>query len=60
MRLPENDFQILKLTGAFYDALDYVEEYVEHIKGIKQLHYREFERKYGFSPLKYFQKELGI
>lgn len=39
------------------EALDYVEEYV---KGIKQLHKREFERRYGFSSLKYFHKELGI
>ena len=42
------------------EAFDYVEEYVEHVKGIKQLHQREFDRKYGFSPLKYFHKELGI
>ena len=42
------------------EALEYVEEYVEHVKGIKQLHKREFDRRYGFSPLKYFYKELGI
>lgn len=42
------------------EALDYVEEYVEHKKGIKLLHKREFDRRYGFSPLKYFHKELGI
>ena len=42
------------------EALEYVEEYVEHVKGIKQLHKREFDRRYGFSPLKYFHKELGI
>lgn len=42
------------------EAFDYVEEYVEHMNGIKQLHKREFDRRYGFSPLKYFHKELGI
>lgn len=42
------------------EALVYVEEYVEHVKGIKQLHKREFGRRYSFSPLKYFHKELGI
>ena len=42
------------------EALDFVEDYVEHIKGIKLLHKREFIRRYGFSSLKYFQKELGI
>ncbi len=42
------------------EALNYVEGYVEHKKGIKQLHKKEFDRRYGFSPLKYFHKELGI
>ena len=42
------------------EAMDFVEDYVEHIKGTKLLHKREFIRRYGFSPLKYFQKELGI
>ena len=42
------------------EALYYVEEYVEHMKGIKLLHKREFDRRYGFSPLIYFHKELGI
>lgn len=34
--------------------------YVEHIKGIKKLHEREFERRYHFSSLKYFERELGL
>ena len=42
------------------EALNFVEEYVTHVKGIKELHKREFERRYRFSPLKYFHKELGI
>lgn len=42
------------------EALKYVEEYMEHMKGTKMMHKREFERKYGFSTLKYFHKELGI
>ena len=42
------------------EALNFVEDYVTHVKGIKELHKREFERRYGFSPLKYFHKELGI
>lgn len=41
-------------------AIGFVEDYVKHIKGTKLLHKREFERRYGFSPLKYFHKELGI
>ena len=42
------------------EALDYVEVYVAHMKGIRVLHAKEFQRRYGFSPLKYFHNELGI
>lgn len=42
------------------EALDFVEDYVAHMKEIKLLHKREFDRRYSFSPLKYFHKELGI
>lgn len=42
------------------EALAFVEDYVDHIKGIRLLHEKEFDRRYGFSPLKYFHKELGI
>ena len=42
------------------EALDFVEDYVAHMNGNKKLHKREFERRYGFSSLKYFHKELGI
>ena len=42
------------------EALDFVEDYVLHMKGIKMLHEREFERRNGFSSLKYFHRELGI
>ena len=51
---------MMNLNRIKKEALDFVEDYVEHIKGIKLLHKREFIRRYGFSPLKYFQKELGI
>ena len=42
------------------EALKYVEDYTAHMKGVRRLHKKEFERRYGFSPLKYFHKELGI
>lgn len=42
------------------EALDFVEDYVAHMRGGKRLHKREFDRRYSFSPLKYFHKELGI
>ncbi|MBO5303917.1 MAG: hypothetical protein J6A92_07695 [Lachnospiraceae bacterium] len=42
------------------EALKYVEDYVHHITGNKKLHPKEFERKYRYSTLRYFHKELGI
>ena len=30
-------------------VIKFVDDYVEHIKGIKKLHEREFERRYHFS-----------
>ncbi len=42
------------------EAVKYVEDYVNHVKGISTLHAREFTRRYQYSPLKYFHKELGI
>ena len=41
-------------------ALEYVDDYVAHMKGYRILHEREFERRYGYSTLRYFHKELGI
>ncbi|MGN0246432.1 MAG: type III toxin-antitoxin system TenpIN family toxin [Lachnospiraceae bacterium] len=51
---------IINLDRIKREALDFVEEYVVHVKGTKKLHKREFDRRYRFSPLKYFHKELGI
>lgn len=42
------------------EAFEFVEDYVEHIRGQKKLHSKEFQRRYKYSPLKYFHKELGI
>ena len=42
------------------EALDFVEDYIAHINGTRKLHNVEFKRKYAFSPLKYFHKELNI
>ena len=42
------------------EALNFVEDYVLHMSGVKELHKREFERRYAYSPLKYFHSELGI
>lgn len=42
------------------ESVSYLETYVNHIKGIKPLHQRKFDRLYKFSSLKYFHNILGI
>ncbi len=42
------------------EALEFVEDYVEHVKGTKLLSPQEFRRRYNYAPLKYFHEELGI
>lgn len=42
------------------DLEKYIQDYVEHVKGHVPLHIKQFERKYKYSTLKYFHKELGI
>ena len=42
------------------DITKYIEEYKKHISGENTLDKREFRRKYGWSTLKYFHKELEI
>ena len=42
------------------DAIAYVDDYVNHISGKECLTEKEFERRYGYSTLKYFHKELGL
>lgn len=42
------------------EALQYVEDYVAHIKGSEIIHPETFQRKYGFTTLQYFHEELGI
>ncbi len=42
------------------EALKYVEDYVAHIDKSNILHPAEFNRRYGFSTLRYFHEELGL
>ncbi|MBE5868951.1 MAG: hypothetical protein E7293_08365 [Lachnospiraceae bacterium] len=42
------------------EALEFVEDYVKHMKGVHKLSPQEFKRRYNFSPLQYFHNELGI
>lgn len=38
----------------------YISDYINHIIGSSPLHPKQFERKYKFSTLQYFHRELGI
>lgn len=51
---------IIHMDTIVDNAVKYVEEYVNHCNHIKELHDREFSRKYNYTTLKYFHKELGI
>lgn len=42
------------------EVLAFVDDYVNHITKNKMLSTQEFRRRYQFSPLKYFHKELGV
>ncbi len=42
------------------EALQFVEDYIKHHKKVAVLHEREYYRRYAFSTLQYFHKELGI
>lgn len=42
------------------DALKFVEDYVAHLNKSKVLHESEFKRRYAYSSIQYFHKELGL
>ena len=41
-------------------ALSFLEDYINHHKKIKLMEEEEYQRRYNYSPLKYFHKELNI
>lgn len=51
---------VINLDTIVSEASDYIQTYIDHVTGVDVLHYRDFQRRYGFSTLKYFHKELGI
>lgn len=42
------------------ETLKYVEDYIKHFCGKKKMSNSMFKKKYGYSTLKYFHKELGL
>jgi len=51
---------ITNMSRIVNEITEYVDDYISHVKGIKILHQREFQRRYRFSTLSYFHKQLGI
>lgn len=51
---------VVNLERIKKEALDFLEDYMKHMKGIRVLHSSEFKRRYQYSPLKYFHCELGL
>lgn len=51
---------IINIERIKFEALKFVEDYIEHHKGTKKLHAKEFLRRYNYSPLKYFHKEMDL
>ncbi len=49
------NFEIIK-----EQVLHYVEDYIAYQRGLKTINEKEFQRRYRFSTLKYFHRELGI
>lgn len=42
------------------DAERFLGDYCLDVTGIKKMNKKEFTRRYSFSPLKYFHKELNL
>lgn len=42
------------------DITKYIDTYIQHINGTKEIHLREFQRKYKYSTLPYFHNILGL
>ena len=51
---------IINIKRIKREALGFVEDYVAHATGKKVLQEQEFRRRYNYSPLRYFHKELKI
>lgn len=42
------------------DVIEYIETYIDHVKGLSTMHPRDYARKYKFSTLKYFHDIMNI
>lgn len=51
---------IRNIVKIHQDATAFLSDYIGHVKGNSPLHHREFLRRYQFSTLEYFHKELEL
>ena len=51
---------VINIDKIKQDALSFVNDYIYHINKMNELHPSEFKRRYEYSSLKYFHKEMGI
>lgn len=51
---------VININKIKQEAIAFVDDYVAHINSSKCLHNKEYERRYKYSPLKYFHSELGL
>ena len=48
------------LSTIVQEAINYVDTYINHVKGLVPMHPRAFARKYQYSTLPYFHDIMGI
>ncbi len=51
---------ITHLSTIVIEVNEYIETYINHVKGIKTLHPKKFERKYKYSTLQYFHDIMNV
>lgn len=51
---------IANITYIATKAFQYVKDYIDYNKGIHTISAQEYTRRYQYSPLKYFHRELNI
>lgn len=61
-RIDQDEYNelILKQVRIMAEISDYIDTYISHHKNTKVLDKEEYERRYKYTSLKYFHKELGI
>ena len=51
---------MINLPQIVKEAVSYVDTYIQHVSGTKQIHPQQFDRRYRYTTLTYFHDILGI